>query len=382
MSEYFSSFSFKNLGDSIANAAHRTQDKLSNAVANVNLNDPQTRLSIKTRTRYLKETLGAVDEISKLPPQYVLLERKSDALEKACKRMLLVTQTFEVEGYDYPPNLPESFSDWWSGSKEGWFGSTKQDEDGESKIQTDGSSKDPLMPRSFAQAIAKASHECGEAYQNSQKSEKKQIDEDEDDVNLVEMFNTLSICYRNIDEGKDEMDKSIAREFNDKLEQLLNRDFKKIHVLRNKVENSRLKFDTMRYEMRLKEKEEKEENENTANADEGPSNKNQQEPTNEPAKEEEKPTPAEPAEAQHTTKTENSNKEPMVEKPEDNKLLEQLEDEFVSNTSEAVETMTSIVEGSEILRLMKLFQNLQLVYYRQCVQEMEASLKGLNDLEN
>ncbi|GAV53927.1 hypothetical protein ZYGR_0AK04290 [Zygosaccharomyces rouxii] len=379
MSEYFSNFSFKNLGDSIANAAHRTQDKLSNAVANVNLNDPQTRLSFKTRTRYLKETLGAVDEISKLPPQYVLLEKKSDALEKACKRMLLVTQTFEVEGYDYPPNLPESFSDWWSGSKEGWFGSTKQDKDDESKIQSNGSSKDPLMPRSFAQAIAKASHECAEAYQHSQQFEKKQVDEDEDDINLVEMFNTLSNCYRNIDEGKDEMDKSIAHEFNDKLEHLLNRDFKKIHVLRNKVENSRLKFDTMRYEMRLKEKEE---NENAANSHQEPSNHNEQESTNEPAKEEGRQTPTEPAEAKHTTQAEGSKKEPMVQNPEDNKLLEQLEDEFVSNTSEAVETMSSIVEGSEILGLMKLFQNLQLVHYRQCVQEMEASLKTLNELEN
>lgn len=373
MSEYFSNFSFRNLGDSIANAAHRTQDKLSNAVANVNLNDPQTRLSFKTRTRYLKETLGAVDEISKLPPQYVLLEKKSDALEKSCKRMLLVTQTFEVEGYDYPPNLPESFSDWWSGSKEGWFGSTKQDKEDESKIQNDGSSKDPILPRSFAQAISKASHECSEVYQQIQKSENKQTDEEDDDVNLGEMFNTLSNCYRNVDEGKDEMDKSIAREFNNRLEELLNRDFKKIHVLRNKVENSRLKFDTMRYEMRLKEQEEQD-NQNTASSTQEPSNKNEQETsTSEPVKEDEEQRPAEPAEAK---------KEPMVQNPEDNKLLEQLEDEFVSNTSEAVETMSSMVEGSEILGLMKLFQNLQLVYYRQCVQEMEASLKSLNELEN
>lgn len=379
MSEYFSNFSFKNLGDSIANAAHRTQDKLSNAVANVNLNDPQTRLSFKTRTRYLKETLGAVDEISKLPPQYILLEKKSDALEKACKRMLLVTQTFEVEGYDYPPNLPESFSDWWSGSKEGWFGSAKQDKETESKIQDDGSSKDPLLPRSFAQAIAKASHECAEAYHHAQKSENKQIDEEEDDVNLVETFNTLSTCYRNIDEGKDEMDKSIAHEFNDKLEHLLNRDFKKIHVLRNRVENSRLKFDTMRYEMKLKEKEE---NENTANPVQEHSSMKEQIPANTSDKEEEKPSPTEPAETKHIAQAEGSKKEPMVQNPEDNKLLERLEDEFVSNTSEAVETMSSMVEGSEILGLMKLFQNLQLVYHRQCVQEMEASLKTLNDIEN
>lgn len=58
-----------------------------------------------------------------------------------------------------------------------------------------------------------------------------------------------------------------------------------------------------------------------------------------------------------------------------------LEDEFVSNTTAAVETMEEITDSSEILGLIKLFQNFQLVYFRQCVQEVEANLKVLNGLE-
>ena len=60
----------------------------------------------------------------------------------------------------------------------------------------------------------------------------------------------------------------------------------------------------------------------------------------------------------------------------ENKLLEKLEDEFVSNTTAAVETMEEITDSSEILGLIKLFQNFQLVYFRQCVQEVEANLKS------
>ena len=70
---------------------------------------------------------GTVSDISKLPPQYQFLEKKSDSLEKVCKRILLVSKTFEVEGYDYPPNLTESISDWWSLNKDGWFGSKKSE---------------------------------------------------------------------------------------------------------------------------------------------------------------------------------------------------------------------------------------------------------------
>lgn len=377
MSGYFSNFSLNKLTDSIANAAHKTQDTLTNAVANVNLNDPQTRLSFKARTRYLKETLGAVDEISKLPKQYTLLEKKSDALEKSCKRMLIVSQTFEVEGYDYPPNLSESFSDWWSTGKDGWFGNSKKSDNSEAKSKED-EQIDTFMPRSFSQAISKASHECGEICADVSEFEGRQSDEDDDEISMAKMFNTLSICYKNIDQGKDEMDHSIAREFNSQLEKLINEDFKRIHVLRNKVENSRLKFDTMRYEIKLKEKEQKLSKEAEApNPESVIGVERKESDANDGAK------VAVSAEPSGSTKNdaEDSSKESPVQNAEDYQMLEQLEDEFVSNTSEAVETMASITEGTEVLGLIKIFQNLQLVYYRQCVQETEASLKTLNELE-
>lgn len=411
MSGYFSNFSLNKITDSIATAAHKTQDTLSSAIANVNLNDPQTKLSLKAHTRYLQESLGATDEISKLPRQYLSLEKKSDALEKCCKRLLLVTRTFEVEGYDYPPNITETISDWWSLNKDGWFGSSSKsprESKSKSKATANSESSEGLLPRSFAQAISKAANDCSAVFTDLQDAEKKgeedqfEDEEDEDITNVTNMFDSWSKCYKNIDEGKNEMDAMIMKEFNKKLEKIINEDFKNVHTLRKKVEDSRLKFDTIRYEIKLKESQHEKQTDakdtetpadieaDTATAENSKrdvaldSENEKTTETDKPSKDEkipgtdntaevvEKPTSVEPVEpfeaVEHTS--------------EHNELLEQLEDEFVSNTSAAVETMGEVTDSSEIIGLAKLFQNFQLVYFRQCVQEVEASLKTLSELES
>ena len=419
MSGYFSGFSLNKITDSIATAAHKTQDTLNSALANanVNLNDPQTRLSIKSRTRFVQESLGTVSDISKLPPQYQFLEKKSDSLEKVCKRILLVSKTFEVEGYDYPPNLTESISDWWSLNKDGWFGSKKSEHASKKK---DSNHDDAFLPRSFAQAISKAAVDCEFEFKNLEQNEKAELkqkkepkkaaqetdeqeedeeEEDEDLSNLIKVFDSWSTCYKNIDEGKAEMDSMMIKEFNKKLEKLINEDFKKVHDLRRKVEESRLKFDTMRYEGKSKEEQsraqkdetskEADNNDNTANPKPledalTTENKTGEENQTKVPEEEPKKVENEVATADDSVTNENPKpaNQPSIEDSEENKLLEKLEDEFVSNTTVAVETMEEITDSSEISSLVKLFQNFQLVYFRQCVQEVEANLKVLNGMEN
>ncbi|CAI4055193.1 hypothetical protein SUVZ_16G4150 [Saccharomyces uvarum] len=428
MSGYFSGFSLNKLTDSIATAAHKTQDTLNSALANanVNLNDPQTRLSIKSRTRFVQESLGTVSDISKLPPQYQFLEKKSDSLEKVCKRILLVSKTFEVEGYDYPPNLTESISDWWSLNKDGWFGSKKSEHASKKK---DSKHDDTFLPRSFAQAISKAAVDCESEFQNLKQNEKAELkqkkeskktaqetdeqeeeeegeededeEEDEDLSNLIKVFDSWSTCYKNIDEGKAEMDSMMVKEFNKKLEKLITEDFKKVHELRKKVEESRLKFDTMRYEGKSKEEQlraqkdetskEADNNDNSANStslEEALTAENKKVNENDTKVFEEEPekVESEVAAPDDTATNENPKQQPTnqlsIEDSEENKLLEKLEDEFVSNTTAAVETMEEITDSSEILGLVKLFQNFQLVYFRQCAQEVEANLKVLNGMEN
>lgn len=48
---------------------------------------------------------------TQLPPDYIDLEKRVDALKQVHQRMLSVTSNFAHESYDYPPNVKETFSD-------------------------------------------------------------------------------------------------------------------------------------------------------------------------------------------------------------------------------------------------------------------------------
>jgi len=62
-------------------------------------------------------------------------------------------------------------------------------------------------------------------------------------------------------------------------------------------------------------------------------------------------------------------------------LLEKLEDEFVSNTTEAAEGMMEFTNNTEIIKLIKLFQQTQLNYYKKCTEELEKNMKFLDEFE-
>ncbi|CUS21867.1 LAQU0S04e02608g1_1 [Lachancea quebecensis] len=365
MSNYFGGFSLNKLTNSITSVAHKTQDTLSTAIANIQLDDPQAKLSLKARKHYLQETLGTIEDISKLPPQYQFLEKKCDSLEKVCRRMLVVTKTYEVEGYDYPPNLSESLSDWWSSNKEGLLGFVSSSKK-EKKPEPVEDSKDALMPRSFAQAISKAAKDSGEAMAalkaEEQKASAEEDEEDEDITSLIKMFEAWSTCQHNMDQSKAEMDTLMVKEFNHKLTTFIEEKFKNARALRKKVEDSRLKFDTMRYELKMVEQQGKSE-ETTQQTEEATQQAESQKPQEE--------------EVEVSKGTDSSDGSDEAQK-----LLEKLEDEFVSNTTEAVETMGEITDSAEIINLVKLFHNFQLIYYKQCVQNLETSLNSLNELES
>ncbi|KAK9330493.1 BAR domain-containing family protein [Lipomyces starkeyi] len=61
--------------------------------------------------RLIQERLGNADEITELPQEYLELEKRVDALKAVHVKLLAVTSQYSHEGYDYPPNLRESFVD-------------------------------------------------------------------------------------------------------------------------------------------------------------------------------------------------------------------------------------------------------------------------------
>ncbi|KAK8167839.1 BAR domain-containing protein [Phyllosticta citrichinensis] len=61
--------------------------------------------------QYVREQLGQADDKTQLPPDYIELEKRVDALKQVHQKMLQVTSQYTNEGYDYPTNLRESFND-------------------------------------------------------------------------------------------------------------------------------------------------------------------------------------------------------------------------------------------------------------------------------
>ncbi|CAL9727546.1 hypothetical protein MOUN0_A00408 [Monosporozyma unispora] len=435
----FANFSLDKLTNTITTAAQSAQETINNKILSP---DAQTKLQFKKTTRFFQEKVGAIpaDEISKLPQDYQQLELKVDALEKILNRLLLVSKTFELEGYDYPPNLTESLNHWWNEEDEEESpvsDESNEDSENSKKNTTKINEIDPsILNRSFAIAISKAVLDSQQIYVNLKKKEEEgfskvdsaddEEDEEEDDDlnNLIKTFQSWSQCYKNIDQSKNDMDTMIVKEFNQKLIDLLEIDFKTVRKLRSKVQESRLEFDTMRHEIKLKnELKEQAEKEAAAKVEHEVSNDVKPE---ESAKEETKEESEDGSAGKADTKEEvvdgktnnksnkkgkkddktkkNAKKEVDEEKKEDeiepapttsisetkpqeddeeseeDKLLEKLEDDFVSNITAAVEKMTEVTDSVEIISLVKLFQNIQLVHYRQCVQELEASMKLLDDL--
>ncbi|KAK3323458.1 BAR domain-containing family protein [Cercophora scortea] len=61
--------------------------------------------------QYTKEQLGQAEDKTQLPPDYIDLEKRVDALKAVHQKMLAVTSQYSHEPYDYPPNIKETFSD-------------------------------------------------------------------------------------------------------------------------------------------------------------------------------------------------------------------------------------------------------------------------------
>ncbi|KAG8631320.1 hypothetical protein KVT40_000460 [Elsinoe batatas] len=127
----FTSFS-KNLGASFTPFAQRTQ-------------------------QYVKEQLGQADEKTELPPDYLALERRVDALKAVHTKLLAATSQYSNESYDYPPNIRESFADLSRtvGDKVKLLSSASSAAEAQAALTAPPSSKP--APKTFNHAIARAS---------------------------------------------------------------------------------------------------------------------------------------------------------------------------------------------------------------------------------
>ncbi|CAG8453319.1 12557_t:CDS:2 [Dentiscutata heterogama] len=67
--------------------------------------------SLSNLQQITRERFGNADDITGLPPEYIDLEKRVDALEKVHKKLLNVTRIYANPSYDYPDQIRQSVVD-------------------------------------------------------------------------------------------------------------------------------------------------------------------------------------------------------------------------------------------------------------------------------
>ncbi|KAF2113403.1 meiotically up-regulated gene 64 protein [Lophiotrema nucula] len=109
------------------------------------------------RTQQLvREQLGQADDKTQLPPDYIELEKRVDALKKVHNQLLQVTSQYSNEAYDYPTNIRESFNDLGRtvSEKVNLLSSATSPAEAQAALTAPPSAKP--QPKTFSHAIARA----------------------------------------------------------------------------------------------------------------------------------------------------------------------------------------------------------------------------------
>lgn len=107
--------------------------------------------------QYTKEQLGQAEDKTQLPPDYIDLEKRVDALKAVHQKMLAVTSQYATEAYDYPPNIKETFQDLGRtvSEKVTLLSSATSPAEAQAALTAPPSAKP--QPKTFSHAIARAS---------------------------------------------------------------------------------------------------------------------------------------------------------------------------------------------------------------------------------
>jgi len=279
--------------------------------------------------RSLQEKLGSTSDISELPQEYKDLEKQADALKNFYKKLLQVTRQYEIESYDYPPNLKESLNDY-----------TKifnQKINGLSQATTTTEAEAVLLaptkgkyPKTFSHQFARVLDEVKKTLlgvTGETASEEQAADTKTDSLLVKAIQLTASSQYKLGDERL-EQDKLVISEFNKKVNNILKAEFTRADRLRRKVETARLNFDTVRAEIKVIKK-----GDETAEVPESKS-----------------------------------------------KELEAAEDELVNATESAVEAMKELIKTEEPVALLTVLAKIQLNYHKNAADELSGLVDELGAL--
>ncbi|KAI0380095.1 BAR domain-containing protein [Hypomontagnella monticulosa] len=280
--------------------------------------------------QYTKEQLGQAEDKTQLPPDYIDLEKRVDALKQVHQKMLAVTSQYSHEPYDYPANIKESFSD---------LGRTVSE-----KVQLLSAASTPAeaqaaltapptakpQPKTFSHAIARAS------LASSQLLHQQHTGAGEDP--LATALEKYALASERLGEARLAQDAQIQSRYLAGWNTTLNTNLMFATRARKNVEKARLTLDSVKSRAKG----------NTWKIGAG-----------------------NPREDHHTTDELS---------PEAQEEIEKAEDEFVTQTEEAVGVMKNVLDTPEPLRNLAELVAAQLEYHKKAAEilsELAPVIEGL-----
>ncbi|QUC16722.1 uncharacterized protein UV8b_00963 [Ustilaginoidea virens] len=281
--------------------------------------------------QFTKEQFGQVEDKTQLPPDYIDLEKKVDALKQAHQKMVSVTSQYSNEAYDYPPNIKETFQDLGRTvtEKVSLLSSATTTAEAQAALVAPPSAKP--QPKTFSHAIARAS------LASSQLLHQNHTGAGEDP--LATALEKYAIAMERVGEARLAQDSQIQSSFLAGWNTTLNTNLNFATRARKNVERSRLSLDAAK------------------------------------------------AHAKRTTFKMGGNsargdqqQEEQELSPEAQEEIEKAEDEFVTQTEEAVGVMKNVLDSPEPLRNLSELIAAQMDYHKkayEALSELAPIVDGL-----
>ncbi|PQK18099.1 hypothetical protein BB8028_0011g00280 [Beauveria bassiana] len=263
--------------------------------------------------QYTKEQFGQSEDKTQLPADYIDLEKKVDALKQAHQKMLNVTQQYSNEAYDYPPNVKETFQDLGRtvSEKVSLLSSATSTAEAQAALVAPPTAKP--QPKTFSHAIARAS------LASSQTLHQNHTGAGEDP--LATALEKYALTLERVGEARLAQDAQIQSRFLAGWNTTLNTNIMFATRARKNVEKSRLSLDAVKAHAKG----------TTFKLGQSSSAAGQEEPELSPEAQEE---------------------------------IEKAEDEFVTQTEEAVGVMKNVLDTPEPLRNLSELINAQIEYHK------------------
>ncbi|KAF2684364.1 meiotically up-regulated gene 64 protein [Lentithecium fluviatile CBS 122367] len=280
--------------------------------------------------QFVKESLGQAEDKTQLPPDYIELEKRVDALKKVHNTMLQVTSQYSNEAYDYPTNIRESFNDLGKtvSEKVHLLSSATSPQEAQAALTAPPSAKP--QPKTFSHAVARA------ALNSSHILSGEHSGAGEDP--LATALEKFAVASEKVGEARLAQDAQIQSRFLAGWSTTLNTNIMFATRARKAVENSRLSLDATK-----------------ANAKGGAF--------------------ALPGQA--------GRKDGMEEElsEEARAKIEQAEDEFVGQTEEAVGVMKNVLDTPEPLRNLADLIAAQLEYHKKAYEILSELAPVVDQLQ-